>query len=67
MNKAVQNQSVNYIKFPERVAAIVGKTWAVMGDDFKLSDDEALSRIRDLCNELDEKLIERNRKKRLSR
>lgn len=64
---AVKNQAVNYLKFPERVAAILGKTYAVMGDDAKMSDDEALTRIRDLLDELDETLIERNKKKRLSR
>lgn len=64
---AVNNQAANYLKFPERVAAIVGKTYSVMGDDFKLSDDEALTRIRDLIDELDPTLIERNKKKRLSR
>lgn len=64
---AVKNQAENYLKFPERVAAIVGKTFAVEGDDFKLEDDVALTRIRDLLNELDPTLIPRNRKKKLSR
>ena len=65
--KEVKNQTANYLKFPERVAAIVGKTYAVRGDDFKLSDDEALTRIRDLLEELDERIIVRNKNKRLSR
>lgn len=64
---SVKNQAASYLKFPERVAAIVGKTYAVMGDGFKLPDDEALTRIRDLLDELDETLVERNKKKRLSR
>lgn len=63
----VKMQAASFMKLPERVAAIVGKTYAVMGDDFKLADDEALTRIRDLLDELDPTLIDRNKKKRLSR
>ena len=63
----VKSQANDYLKLPERIAAIVGKTYSVMGDDFKMSDDEAITRIRDLLDELDETLIERNKKKRLSR
>lgn len=65
--KGVKHQAADYLKFPERVAAIVGKTYAVRGDDFKLSDDEALTRIRDLLDELDDQIIARNKQKRLSR
>jgi hypothetical protein len=64
---SVKKQSLDLIRFPERVAAILGKTYAVMGDDFKLADDEALTRIRDLLEELDPTLIDRNKRKRLSR
>lgn len=64
---ATTNQAASYLKFPERVAAILGKTYAVMGDDARMSDDEALTRIRDLLDELDSTLIERNKRKRLSR
>lgn len=63
---AVKKQAADYLKFPERVAAIVGKTYTVMGDDFKMADDEALTRIRDLLDALDDTLIARNKKKRLS-
>lgn len=64
----VKNQAANYLRFPERVAAIVGKTYSVRGDDPKvIPDDEALTRIRDLLDELDNTLIERNKNKRLSR
>ncbi len=67
LEMSVNRQAINLVRFPERVAAVVGKTYAIMGDDFKLSDDEALTRIRDLLEELDGTLIERNKKKRLSR
>lgn len=54
-------------KFPDRVAAIIGKTFAVMGDSAQLTDDEAISRIRDLLLDLDEGIIDRNKHKRLNR
>lgn len=55
------------VRFPDRVAAIVGKTFTCQGDDFQLCDDEALGRIRDLIEELDSTLIQRNAHKRLNR
>ena len=67
MTAQTKNQAANYLKLPERIAAVVGKTYAVRGDDYKLSDDEALTRIRDLLDELDATIIERNKEKRLSR
>jgi hypothetical protein len=54
-------------RFPDRVAAIVGKTFACMGDSATMSDDEALSRLKDLANELDETIIDRNKGKKLAR
>jgi hypothetical protein len=64
---SIRKQAVDLVKLPERIAAIVGKTYVVMGDDAKLEDDVALMRIRDLLDQLDPKLIERNKNKRLSR
>lgn len=54
-------------KLPDRVASIVGKTFAVMGDAAQLADDEAISRIRDLLLEIDPETIDRNKNKRLGR
>lgn len=54
-------------KLPDRIAAIIGKTYAEMQDAATLADDEALMMIRDLLLEIDDTLIERNKKKRLSR
>lgn len=54
-------------KLPDRIAAVVGKTYAVRGDAAEMADDEALMRIRDLADEIDPTLIERNKNKRLSR
>ncbi|SRR6266567_4864390 len=57
-------------KFPDRVAAIVAKTYAVKGDEaFKhgVPDDVALVQIMDLLNEGDDTLIPRNANKRLTR
>lgn len=54
-------------KLPDRIAAVVGKTYAVKGDAFEIADDQAVMMIRDLIDELDETLIERNKNKRLAR
>jgi hypothetical protein len=52
---------------PDKIAAIIGKTYLVRGDDPKtMPDDEAITRIRNLLEELDERIIERNKNKRLS-
>ena len=67
-SKAIEKQSINLIRFPERVAAIIGKTYEVRGDDPTcIPDDQALTRIRDLLDEMDDEIIERNKNKRLSR
>lgn len=54
-------------KFPDRAAAIVAKTYAVMGDAFELEDDVALVNIMDLLNAGDDTLIARNANKKLAR
>ena len=59
--------SAKVAKLPDRVASIVGKTYAEMGDAATLEDDTALMMIRDLLFEIDDTLIERNKGKRLSR
>jgi hypothetical protein len=62
-----EEYAVRLAKLPERMAAIVGKTYRVQGDSAPLADDTAVSMICDLLDELDETLIERNKDKRLSR
>lgn len=64
---SVKHDAAQLMKFPERIAAIVGKTYSIRGDDWKMSNDEALTRIRDLLDEIDPTLIKRNQNKRLSR
>lgn len=65
---SVKNQARNYLDLPEEIAKIIGKTYSIRGDDPKvIPDDEAIMRIRDLLDELDDTLIERNKNKRLSR
>jgi len=54
-------------KLPDRIAAIVGKTFTVQGDEASMADDQALSMIRDLVEELDDQVIERNKNKKLNR
>ncbi|MGH9942464.1 MAG: hypothetical protein ACRD9R_08930 [Pyrinomonadaceae bacterium] len=63
---SAEELSLKVAKFPDRIAAIIGKTYAEQGDQAKLADDTAVMMIRDLLIELDETLIERNKNKRLA-
>jgi hypothetical protein len=67
MNMSAEEYAVRLRKFPERVAAVVGKSYAARGDSAELADDECLMRIRDLLDELDDTLIERNKNKKLAK
>ena len=44
----------------ERMAAIIGLTYAELGDGAPLTDDEALDMIRDLLLDYDNQIITRN-------
>lgn len=65
VNWMADEMATKLLRLPDKIAAIVGKTFAVRGDDADLSDEQALIRIRDLIEEIDEKIIDRNKKKRL--
>lgn len=71
MNRA-EDYAVQLAKLPDRVAAIVGKTYTELGDEHDpekpghLCDDTAMELIRDLLMNLDSTLIERNKNKRLN-
>lgn len=67
VNELPEEEAIKVLRLPERVAAIVGKTFAEMGDGAELADDEALGMVRDLLIDIDPNLIERNKKKRLAR
>ena len=62
-----EQYALRLAKLPDRIAAVVGKTYAEKGDAFEIADDQAVMMIRDLLIELDETLIERNKNKRLPR
>ena len=62
----VRDYATKLAKLPDRIAAIVGKTYAENGDSATIADDEALMRIRDLLVELDPTLIQRNKNKKLA-
>jgi hypothetical protein len=65
-----EERAVALSRFPERVAAVVGKTFSVMGADAfdrGLADDQAIAMIKHLLDEIDPNLIERNKNKSLSR
>lgn len=65
VNWMVTDLTKKILKLPDQIATIVAKTFAVRGDDATLSDDQALVRIRDLLESIDEKIIDRNKNKRL--
>lgn len=65
INKAQEFASL-LTTLPDKIAAIVSRTYACRGDSYTMADDEALARIRDLLEEIDVRIIERNKKKRLS-
>jgi hypothetical protein len=67
-----EDEATKLVKLPDRIAAIVGKTYAVMGDAWDekkggLYDDQALIMIQDLLEEYDATAITRNKDKRLIR
>jgi hypothetical protein len=62
-----EKYALRLAKLPDRIAAVIGKTYAVRGDAFEMADDQAVMMIRDLIDELDETLIERNKNKKLAR
>lgn len=55
--------NVQRYKFPDKVAAIIAKTYAERGDGALITDDVALRKIRDLLLDLDESIIRRNTRK----
>lgn len=62
-----EKSTVKILNFPERVAAIISKTSVVTGDNAKVPDGAALAYITDLLNDIDRNLIERGKRKKVSR
>ena len=62
-----EEQATKLVKLPDRVATVIGKTYAVRGDAWEIDDSQALGMIRDLLDEIDETLMDRNKDKRLIR
>ena len=62
-----EDYATKLAKLPDRIAAVVAKTYAVMGDAAEIRDDQALMMIRDLEEELDPAVIDRNKNKGLNR
>ena len=51
----------------DRIAAVISRTYAELGDAAPLADDEALETIRDLLLAYDPQIIDRNRFRQLQR
>lgn len=56
--KVAQKQAENLIRFPDRVAEILAGSYAVQGDEYEYTDDEALQRLRDILEELDSSILD---------
>lgn len=63
---AVDETTKKILKLPNKVADIVSKTFVAMGDDAKITDDQALMMIRDLLEEIDPNIMTKKKRKRLS-
>jgi len=46
-------------KFFDRTADLLVKTLPIAGDDFTLNDDEAITRIRDLLDDIDPEIMQK--------
>lgn len=59
-----QSSRINILrhKFPDKVAAIISRTYAECGDGATLPDDIALMKIRDLLLELSVGIINQNKR-----
>lgn len=64
VNWMVDEMTTKILRLPDRLAAIVRETYDVLGDDFRLSDDIAIKKIRDLIEEIDPEIIHNSRKKK---
>lgn len=65
VNWKVDETTKKMLRLPGRIAAIMRQTYAVLGDDFKIADDIALAKIRDLLEEIDPEIVHK-KKRRLS-
>ena len=65
--KRMEDQTTRERRLPERIAAVIGKTHALQGDNFTLIDDDAINRIVDLLEETHPGIVDRNKDKRLPR
>lgn len=59
----VDEMTGKVLRLPGRIAAIVKQTYAVLGDDFKISEDVALEKIRDLLEDIDPAILQKQRKR----
>lgn len=57
----VDEMTERYLKLLPRIAAVIRDTYEIRGDDFKLENDVAITKIRDLCEEIDPLIFKRRR------
>jgi hypothetical protein len=64
MYKEVEDRTTALLKLPKRVARILKDTVLFQGEDATVQDDEALMKIRDLVEEIDENIFKSKPKRR---
>jgi hypothetical protein len=65
IRRALFDPTLNHLI--ERIAVVIGQTYADLGEGAMLADDQALEMIRDLLLDYQPEIIERNRGRRLPR
>ncbi len=63
IRRALQDRNLD--RLIERIAVVIGQTYADLGESAIGADDQALAMIRDLLLDYEPEIIERNRGKRL--
>lgn len=61
----VDDMTRKLLKLPDQIAAVLGKTYVIRGDDFLLSDDVVLLEMKEILKSIDPDIIERNKDKRV--
>lgn len=64
VNWKVDEQTKKILQLPLKIAAVVAQTWEIQGDDAVLDNSEAITRIRDMLDDIDADLIEKALRKK---
>lgn len=65
VNWNVDEQTKRILQLPSKIAGVVAQTWEVQGDDAEIDNSTAITRIRDMLDEIDTSLIEKALRKKI--